>query len=187
MSAASRRRAPAAESEAPNDNRAISFAPDNTGLRTWTAQRLLSWMTDDHRGHWLESLGQSEFLRNAGAAKPRQRSANPTGTQRACVCRQHEVLRGPRPGTTFRLIIVRVPFGARRSSLRARRPPPRTEPTVWYHLPAELGPVRPRATALLSVHDPRYRGGTCGSTSESEWLRIHPRPPPLLEVTRNDR
>ena len=51
-------------------------------------------MTDDHCDNRLKSFGQSEFFRNAGAVKPRQRSAHPTGTQRTRVCRQHEVLRG---------------------------------------------------------------------------------------------
>ena len=39
--------------------------------------------------------GHSELFRNARAVKPRQRSADPTRTERARVRRQHEVLRSP--------------------------------------------------------------------------------------------
>jgi len=54
---------------------------------------LLGWMTDYYCDNGLKTARQSEFLCNTRAVKPWQRRADPTRTQRAGVCGQHEVLR----------------------------------------------------------------------------------------------
>lgn len=71
----------------------MCFAPEDRWLGARTAEWLLSRITHDDCDNGVKPVGQSEFFRNAWTVEPRQWRTDPTRTQRACVCRQYEVLR----------------------------------------------------------------------------------------------